>query len=174
MDRRQVKTQKAILQAFHELLREKPVDRITVRELAERANIGKSTFYAHFETKDHLIMAICQDFFCHLKESEASEDFPDLAAQLLHLLWHLDEEGNQMLRLIKAENTICNRYFCDYLQDIFESNLIETASFHPDLALHHLVQSFLASLRWHILHPKQASHKELVQNFLTFQAMLLK
>ena len=43
-DLRYTKTEKAIRKTFHELLQEKDIRRITVKELAERAEINKTTF----------------------------------------------------------------------------------------------------------------------------------
>lgn len=48
MDLREKKTQRAIRQAFLELRARKPLERITVKELAERAEISKATFYLHY------------------------------------------------------------------------------------------------------------------------------
>ena len=54
MDIRVKKTKRAIQKAFIALLREKPVEKITVKEIAERAEINKTTFYSHYETLDAL------------------------------------------------------------------------------------------------------------------------
>ena len=40
------------------LLREKPIEKITVKEIAERAEINKTTFYSHYETLDALTAEI--------------------------------------------------------------------------------------------------------------------
>lgn len=50
MDLRVKKTEKAIRGAFYQLVKTKPVEKITVKELAELAEINKTTFYAHYET----------------------------------------------------------------------------------------------------------------------------
>ena len=54
-DLRYVKTERLIRKSFHELVQEKDMNRITVRELVERAEINKTTFYSHYETLPDLI-----------------------------------------------------------------------------------------------------------------------
>ena len=48
MDLRIQKTRAAIKSAFLELRRKKPIEKITVTELAKLAEINKATFYLHY------------------------------------------------------------------------------------------------------------------------------
>lgn len=48
LDRRAARTQKALKSAMLELLKKKEISKITVAELAERADIGRGTFYLHY------------------------------------------------------------------------------------------------------------------------------
>ena len=61
MDLRVKKTERAIRKAFYELMLEKPIPKITVKELAERAEINKTTFYAHYETIYDLLGTLEQE-----------------------------------------------------------------------------------------------------------------
>ena len=47
-DRRTLKTKKAILQAFSELLKEKELRKITVQEIVDKADISRVTFYKYY------------------------------------------------------------------------------------------------------------------------------
>ncbi|MBR3900037.1 MAG: TetR/AcrR family transcriptional regulator [Ruminococcus sp.] len=49
MDLRITKTRTAVKNAFLELRAEKPVEKITVKELSAMANINKATFYLHYK-----------------------------------------------------------------------------------------------------------------------------
>jgi hypothetical protein len=56
-DRRRQRTRHALSVAFVQLLREKGYSAITVSDLIERADIGRSTFYSHYRDKDDLFVA---------------------------------------------------------------------------------------------------------------------
>lgn len=48
MDKRALKSKNAIIATFLALIKKDPKERITVKELCEKAHINKSTFYAHY------------------------------------------------------------------------------------------------------------------------------
>ena len=54
-DLRVIKTIEGIKKAFEDLICEKDYDKITVRELCDRARINKKTFYTYYETLDALL-----------------------------------------------------------------------------------------------------------------------
>jgi AcrR family transcriptional regulator len=56
-DRRIQKTEKLLREALASLIREKPYDSIVVKEILDRANVGRSTFYTHFRDKDELLVS---------------------------------------------------------------------------------------------------------------------
>jgi AcrR family transcriptional regulator len=54
-DRRTQRTQQALMDALLDLLKVKHYDAISVKDIIEQANVGRSTFYAHYQTKDDLL-----------------------------------------------------------------------------------------------------------------------
>ena len=60
-DRRVSKTRKALKEALTDLILEKGYEGVTVQDVIDRADVGRSTFYAHFADRDDLLMAILAD-----------------------------------------------------------------------------------------------------------------
>jgi AcrR family transcriptional regulator len=60
-DRRVERTQQLIRGALLSLIREKGFEALTVQEIIDRANVGRATFYAHFDNKDDLLASGFED-----------------------------------------------------------------------------------------------------------------
>lgn len=56
-DRRTDRTRRALADALVELILEKGYEVTTVQDVLDRANVGRSTFYAHFESKEELLFS---------------------------------------------------------------------------------------------------------------------
>ena len=56
-DRRIERTRRRLKGALAELLAERDYDQITVQNIVDRADVGRSTFYAHYESKEDLLFA---------------------------------------------------------------------------------------------------------------------
>ncbi|GFP75426.1 TetR/AcrR family transcriptional regulator [Clostridium fungisolvens] len=63
IDPRAARTRILIQDAFLSLTREKVFEAITVKDIVERANINRSTFYAHFEDKYILLDQLLSEAF---------------------------------------------------------------------------------------------------------------
>ena len=112
MDRRQQKTRQAVFDAFAGLLERKNYNNITVQDIIDEANIGRSTFYSHFETKDELLKALCAEIFDHVfaeyvskeKTHDFSKNGNDIKAEITHILYHLMESGRYIKRILSCES----------------------------------------------------------------------
>jgi AcrR family transcriptional regulator len=57
-DRRSQRTQRVLLEALISLLQEKHYEAITVQDIIDRADVGRSTFYAHYQDKEDLMAGV--------------------------------------------------------------------------------------------------------------------
>lgn len=60
-DRRVARTQKRLRDALHSLIHERDYDSIVVKEILDRADVGRSAFYMHFHDKDELLVSAFED-----------------------------------------------------------------------------------------------------------------
>lgn len=164
MDRRQQKTRAAIFYAFSDILRHKNYNSITVQEIIDKANIGRSTFYAHFETKDDLLKELCTELFGHIVESAVDGRhthglYSDNSAPesiFCHLLQHLEENHNNILGLLSCESSeIFLRYFKDSLNELVQTQFVSqsrktNASLPNDFLVNHISGSFVEMVLWWI------------------------
>lgn len=160
MDRRQRKTRDSIFEAFSTLLEKKRYSNVTVQEIIEEADIGRSTFYSHFNTKDDLLKSMCTDIFSHVflddLPAEITHDFSrrnnGLEARLSHILHHLRDNKNNMIGILSSESgELLMKYFKEYLQIMFSEYLDDVDTDAPvDFVLNHLVGSFAETVMWWI------------------------
>jgi AcrR family transcriptional regulator len=68
VDRRIQRTQNMLIDAFLDLMIEKGYDAITVQDIIDRADVGRSTFYAHFTDKEQLFLSSLDQLRDFLKE----------------------------------------------------------------------------------------------------------
>lgn len=60
IDPRVKRTRELLHHAMQELMHEKPMSSISVSDITERATINRATFYAHFQTKEELMLNILE------------------------------------------------------------------------------------------------------------------
>lgn len=181
MDRRQKKTREAIFAAFTSLLAEKSYHQISVQEIIDGADIGRTTFYAHFETKDYLLKDLCEELFGHIIDTAmglpsghyhctcgSAED-----SVFLHLLRHLQENDRNILELLSSEN---NELFLGYfktnlkkliLSQYAEKGLLREKNLPEDYLVNHISATFVETVSWWLSGNRKESPEEMTEYFLT-------
>lgn len=179
MDRRQQKSRNAILNAFEELLAQRNYDKITVQQIIDKANVGRTTFYAHFETKDALLEEMCTNLFHHVfdnhPEVESTHDFSlsegSFHKIVTHILYHLKDNGSNISKLLTGESSdIFLRYFTGYLNKLVvdcllgemkRQNFVVPTSFLRN----HVSGSFVIMVQWWIKNGMKESPEDLAEYF---------
>ena len=162
MDRRQKKTRDAIFSAFAELLSQKHYNQISVQEIIDAANVGRTTFYAHFETKDYLLKSLCEELFGHIIDTAMGLPHGHYHyscgnktdSVFLHLVRHLQENDRNILELLSSENNeIFMKYFKTNLRTLImtqyvEKGLLKSATLPEDYLVNHIASSFVETIDW--------------------------
>lgn len=175
MDRRQRKTRQSIYSAFEQLLLEQRYRDITVAQIIERADIGRSTFYAHFDTKDELLSHLCEELFAHVFDvsdvdphTRPSSTARMLEQTLAHLLHHLREShGGVCGKLLAEGEAHFSNQFCQLLSTQLEPQLPERSSWVPrDLMSSLVVSAFCQAISWWYEHDYEVSPEQLTHWYM--------
>lgn len=162
MDRRQRKTREAIFNSFTGLLSRKDYNQITVAEIIEGADVGRATFYSHFETKDYLLKELCEELFCHIFDTENDSvhehrhifNCQGSDSVILHLFQHFQKNDNNILDLLSSQNNeLFLRYFRGNLEELIEKHLSlfdnrKAESVPKAFWKDHIASTFVQTLRW--------------------------
>ncbi len=180
MDRRQRKTRQAIFTSFSKLLSEKNFNQISVQEIIDLADIGRATFYAHFETKDFLLKALCEELFDHIINSAVG--LPDKENKyccqynedsvFLHLIKHLQGNDYNILELLSSENNeIFLRYFKSNLKKLItafylEKGKLKNSKLPQDYLVNHISSSFVETISYWVSHKMKQTPEQITDYFL--------
>lgn len=69
-DRRVARTRQLLRSALFSLVREKGFEKLTVQEILDRANVGRATFYAHFDNKEDLLLSGFDELRTSLRQAQ--------------------------------------------------------------------------------------------------------
>jgi AcrR family transcriptional regulator len=96
-DRRVVKTRTAINQALMDLIAEREYDDISVGDIIGRADVGRSTFYQHYQNKDEVFRAIVMGGMEACADAAVGGEHQAHLADWLQIFWDNRKAGRVML-----------------------------------------------------------------------------
>lgn len=157
---RRVQRTRALLQkSLVDLINERGYESITIQDIADRANIGRTTFYLHYNGKDELLMschdAILREF--HIGVSHLSrEQFlsGDAPAGMISAYQHLREKRALLYSVFQGRDSLSIlRQIRDWNAQQMQANLrsvfVEAESVVPfDLLANYLAGAQIAMLQW--------------------------
>ena len=98
-----IRSRKMIRQAFFELLKEKSFEKITVTDIVKKADVNRSTFYAHYPDVLGVVEEIQEEIVDYTQTFMKNIDFKDGYVNPMPHLQHivkLVEENNELYRLL--------------------------------------------------------------------------
>jgi len=158
-DRRTEKTRNSLITAFSNLMHEKKYNSITIQEIIDRANVGRSTFYAHFSTKDELLSSFIETIFEMLNQQitdcveQAGNDIRFIP--VAELFEHVKENNRLIKGLMSTESSdILLQRIQLYWNKKIEKYLYEQLSDKKeprvplDILTNHITCTLIELLRW--------------------------
>lgn len=117
-DRRIRYTRLALRQSLLELMRSRPIDKITVKEICAHADINRGTFYTHFSSPYDLLQQIENELYDALDRSLAETPLRSGALSTLLL---------ELLGLIAKNEDLCRILFREYGDKVFLRRIVDIA-----------------------------------------------
>jgi AcrR family transcriptional regulator len=178
-DRRVRRTRGALQRALIGLMTEKGYQAVTVQDIIDRADVGRSTFYTHYTDKDDLL----RDNVAVLR-SLVEQPVPIEPASRRRLL----RFSLPLFRHVRAETRLARALFGDpaggpvlrqieqMLEDVVRAELAETFATDPpqrapeEAVVRYVVGAYLALLKWWLDAEPDRSPEEVDRIFQTLVA----
>ncbi len=160
MDKRITQTTEKIYNAFADALLEKEYGDLTIQDVLDKCGVARSTFYAHYKTKDELLKSICTSIFGHVfshsVEEEQSHDFSkssifDYKHFITHIFYHLHDEKRLVhaILLSQSKDTFLN-YLRNGLQEFayacVDNNFVTQKNLPKELKVNSIIENFVLIL----------------------------
>lgn len=157
MDRRALRTRRSLHQALLQLIFERDYDGISVADIADAANVGRSTFYAHFTDKDDLLRSGTE----HLRTILFAEHSSDIAGETKaerrplgfsrFMTGHLREQLELYRALMRGRaGSIMLTQIRQFLSEIVRKELIASSPNRvaSELTVQFVVGAYMSVLTW--------------------------
>jgi AcrR family transcriptional regulator len=161
-DRRVRRTQGLLQRALLSLVQEQGYERITVQDILDRADVGRSTFYAHYRDKEDLLLSGFEDIRSALtEERDAARQAAGGPSEFLHPLLtvfrHVEAHRHFWQPLTRKGGAdvvvrILRDYVADLLREHFRAQFPAEAKNQVQLeaAVQFLVGAFIGLCTWWI------------------------
>ncbi len=151
-DRRAEKTRASIKEAFFELLKNKPEDSISVKEICDLANCSRNTFYVHFLYKENLYKTILDECIASILHGFkplgkiASRDDLYLIDEYVNSFMNGIIENEEVLRIIIGSDTnhVFNRRLSERIFDTLQQSTRDAGYNNADSAQYTLMCRYTA------------------------------
>ena len=159
-DRRVKRTRELLQRALMDLINEQRYDAITIQDIVDRANVGRTTFYLHYKSKDELLMscheAVVRNYHIGSLHPLTREELlsPEPPPGMAAAYRHLEDARTLLYSLFQGKDgLLILRRFRDWNAQEIESNLrtsfAERNSAIPlDVLANYLAGAQIALVQW--------------------------
>jgi AcrR family transcriptional regulator len=173
-DRRIQRTRQLLQESLIALILEKGYEAVTVQDVIDRANVGRSTFYAHFQDKEALLLSEFESLWAQFEEHLTNKSFSNEGFWDLSLLMfrHVQNYHHMYKAVVgKQSGHIMQSQIYEHLTIHIRKHL--AAEWQPkqnkviplELLAYHLVSSLMSLLTWWLDNELPYSADQMYQMF---------
>lgn len=158
LDRRVVRTRQLLRDALMKLILEKGYDAVTVQDITDEANLGRATFYLHYQDKEDLLSRSLAEIYDELVTRLEPLDWQHLLAEQqspsLIAFQHAAENRDLYRVLLRGQGaTLIVRRIQQYIagvvvQQFSHLPLTQSQPVALELVANHIAGSLIAMLTW--------------------------
>ena len=171
MDRRIQKTRQLIMNTFIDLLAEKGFEKITINDIAERANINRGTVYLHYVDKFDLLDKCIETYVNLLLNYCANSTDFNLDAAAFQSAFEYIEKNHAIYKLLLSHEGF--GFFRSRLYAVVAKTATEVIGINPenntfsnDVTTHFLTSGFIGVLEWWINNSMPCSVQEITEQLM--------
>jgi AcrR family transcriptional regulator len=163
-DRRVQKTEALLRDALTSLIREKAYDSIVVKEILDRANVGRSTFYSHFRDKDELLASSIHEMLRSARSTQwspSAKPYEKVIRFSLPIFEYLQEHRHEHRRAENAmmdgrSRAVLHEHLQDVLVKLIDDDVEQylcgrrktTGQMPPNVLAKYVASTFVLVLNW--------------------------
>lgn len=155
-DRRVKRTRRLLQRALRELMAEKRYDRITVQDILDKADIGRTTFYDHYQDKEDLATSMLIELMEMLTQAvEETDLLEDQLFPTSFLFTHIEENLEYFKGMMQGRGMALflekgKKYWAERIEMRLRANFpgAETPAVPLALISDSAAGAFLLNLKW--------------------------
>lgn len=171
MDRRIQKTRQLIMSTFIDLLAEKGFEKITINDIAERANINRGTVYLHYADKFDLLDKCIETYVELLLNHCANSADTNLDASAIQRMFEYLEKNFTIYKLLLSNEGF--GFFRSRLYTVIAQTVTEVIGIKSenhassnDVTTHFLTSGFIGVLEWWINNSMPCNVQEITEQLM--------
>lgn len=164
VDRRVQRTRNALRAAMISLLQERSWDDINIQLLCERADIGRSTFYLHYQNKEELLVSSFNDLRTMLRAQAAQKHADSDSFRFVSgLIEHVYEQRTIFRAVIgRGSGHVVQKRFREMLNQLVEEeNLLPVDGWKRVAGARYIAGALIGLLSWWIDTNTECSAEEI-------------
>jgi AcrR family transcriptional regulator len=187
-DRRVQRTRELLQEALIQLIGELGYEAITIQDIVDRANIGRTTFYKHYTSKDDLFMSCHETFVSEFQSGPfyphplSREELlsPEVSPTMTSAYRHLAEARARLYPIFQGKDgPLILRRMRDQSAQEIEANLraafINANSTIPlDLMANYLAGAQIALMQWWLEKRRPHTPQNLAETFHRLQRAAIR